>query len=102
MNKRSRNRLSRIANTLYRDGVADEHKAVAFYKRMTKELRDIGFNKEADALELIAKSEEAHKDILNEIILNIKEKILLSQFKKETVLKGEPRKFVLMGRRNKR
>ena len=95
LTKKERNRFKRIADKLYRNGVEDEHKAVVFYRRMSKELREAGLYTEADALEIIADSEEVHKDILNEIIKDIEEKIIVSQFKKETTL-DKPR-FTLMG-----
>ena len=89
LTRKERNRLSHIANKLYRDGVKDEHKAAAFYKRIAEELRKVGLYMEADALAVMAESEELHKSILNEIIADINEKVIVSQFKKETTLKGE-------------
>lgn len=94
LTKKERNRFKRIADKLYRNGVEDEHKAVVFYRRMSKELREAGLYTEADALEIIADSEEIHKSVLNEIIKDIEEKIILSQFKKETVLMGSKRSLL--------
>lgn len=88
----------RIAKKLYRDGVQDERKAAFFYRRMSKELRDSGLHSEADALVVMAESEEVHKDILNEIIADIKEKVILSQFQIEVTYKGK-KGSLLMRRR---
>lgn len=88
LTKRERNRLIRIAKKLYRDGVSDEHKAIAFYKRISNELEKIGLHKEADYIRRMIESKELHKDILNEIIQDINEKVIVSSFKKETTLKG--------------
>jgi len=89
LTKRKRNGLTRLANMLYRDAVSDEHKAAVFYRRIAEILRNDGFYTQADALILIAEGEEIHKDILNEIIADIREQVIVSQFKKETTLKGE-------------
>lgn len=89
LTKRERTKLSRIANKLYRDGVSDEHKAIAFYKRVSGELERIGLHKEADYIRRMIKSKELHKDILNEIIQDINEKVIVSQFKGEVTLKGD-------------
>ena len=89
LTKKQRDRLTRIAKKLYRDGVSDEHKAIAFYKRISGELEKIGLHKEADYIRRMIKSKELHKDILNEIIEDINEKVILSSFKKETTLKGD-------------
>ncbi len=89
LTKRKRDRLTRIANKLYRDGVSDEHKAIAFYKRISTELEKIGLHQEADYIRRMIESKELHKDILNEIIEDINEKVIVSSFKKETTLKGD-------------
>lgn len=102
LTRRERTKLSRIADKLYRDGVGDEHKAAALYRRLSKELRNAGLYMQADALDLMAGSAEVSKDILNEIIEDIREQVIVSQFKKETTLKGD-RPFVSMvGRLSKR
>ncbi len=88
LTKRERTKLTRIVNKLYREGVEDEHKAAAFYGRMAEELHKVRLYKESIYLANIAESEKLHKDILNEIIQDIKEKIIMSQFKKEITLKG--------------
>lgn len=102
LTRRERNKLSRIADKLYRDGVEDEHRTAALYRRLSKELRVVGLYMQADALDLMAGNTEVSKDILNEIIKDIREQVIVSQFTKETTLKGD-RPFVSMtGRLSKR
>lgn len=88
LTKRQRNRLHSLAKRLYSEGVDDEHKSIAFYKRMAEELRVLNLRDEAKVLDSIIESEEIHKKLLNEIVEDLKEKVILSQFKKETTLKG--------------
>lgn len=91
LTKRKRNFLTRLADKLYRDNVEDERKAAVSYRRMAWILRGEGFYTQAEALESIAESEDLHKEILNEIIQDIREQVIVSQFKKETTVKGERR-----------
>lgn len=89
LTKKERDKLARIANKLYRNGLGDEHKAMTFYRRMVVELRKVGFYTEADALDLMAEGAETTKELLSEIIQDIREKVVVSSFKKETTLKGD-------------
>ena len=95
LTRKERNTLYKLMNSLYRTGVEDERAAAAFYRRMSEKLRNIGLYIEADVLVTMAESEEIHKDILNEIIADIREKVIVSQFTKETTLKDD-RTFVSM------
>ena len=86
---KERRKLTRIARELYNKGVVDERKSAALYRRISKELREAGFNIQASALELLVETEELHKDILNEIIGDINEQIIMSIYKKSTTLSAD-------------
>lgn len=80
-------KLRRIINSLKRDGVEDEIRAVRYYTDMAKELRSAGFEDLARALELIVESESSHRDILSSAVTTIEMKVIANQFTKETTLK---------------
>ena len=80
MTLRATNKVRRLINTLWRDGVSDEHKAVAFYRNRAKEFRALGMTAQADVLEMISQHEQIHKDILNEMIDNLNREIILKEY----------------------
>jgi len=76
----TKRRVKVLIDTLWRDGVSDEQKAVAFYRNRAKELRELGFVSQADVLDTISQHEQIHKDILNDLIDSLNREVLLKEY----------------------
>lgn len=77
--------MKRLADKLWRDSIPDEMKAAATYRRLAKELEELGFDDSAKAVRLIVESKGAHKDILNSIIDSLKQKIQIEEIARRPV-----------------
>ena len=79
---RDQRRVKRIMNKLQKEGVPDEHKAVAFYRKRAKEFEAAGYYEEAEIMKTISEHEQIHKDLLNEMILNLERKVIWKDYLK--------------------
>lgn len=79
---REQRKVKRLIDKLWRDGVKDEHNAVAFYRTIAKEFRDLGYSKEAKILDTIMEHEQIHKDILNEMIKDLEREVIWKKYLK--------------------
>lgn len=74
--------MKRLVDKIWRDCVSDEKKAAATYRRLARELEELGFHDSSQAVELLVKSEETHMQILNEIIDFLKQRIQIEELKR--------------------
>ncbi len=80
---REQRRVQRIIDKLKKEGVPDEHKGIAWYRNRARDFEAVGYYEEAEIMKLIQYTEQQHKDILNEMILNLKEKVIWKEYLKE-------------------
>lgn len=79
---REKRKIKRMMDMLYREDVERARHSVASYRKRAKELRDMGYSDTADTLEILMKGSQAHQDILNEIVDNLRTKLYLEEEKK--------------------
>ena len=77
---REQRRIKRIMDKLKKEAIEDEHKAVAFYRSRAKEFRDAGYYEEAEIMNAISEHEQIHKDIINEMLLNLERKVIWKKY----------------------
>lgn len=71
--------MKRLAEKIWRDCVEDERKLTATYRRIAKELEELGFPTSAETLRVLVGSEETHMSILNEIIFFLNQRIQIEE-----------------------
>jgi len=75
-------KMKRLSSKLWRDCIPDEMKAAATYRRIAKELEELELHDEAKTLRILVESEEAHKDILNNIINLLNQRVQIEEIEK--------------------
>ena len=69
-----------MMNLLYKEGVERARRSVTFYRKRASEFQDTGYSDEAGVLKLLMDSSEIHQDILNEMIDNLRVKVLWKEY----------------------
>ena len=72
-------KMKRLSRKLWKDCIPDEMKAAATYRRIARELEELGLYDSARAINIIAESEEAHKDMLNSIIDLLNQRVQIEE-----------------------
>jgi len=80
---REQRRIKRIMDKLEKKAIKDEHEAVAFYRNRAKEFRNAGYYEEAEIMDTISKHEQIHKDIINEMLLDLQRKVIWKKYLEE-------------------
>lgn len=79
---REQRRIKRIMDKLEKEGVKYEHQSVAFYRKRAKEFEGAGYHEEAAIMKTISDHEQIHKDILNNLILDLQRKVIWKEYLK--------------------
>ena len=74
-------KMVKLANELWKKAVTDEKRTADYYRRVQKKLEDLEFSDLAEAVGLIIDSEMTHKDIFNDIIYFLKDRVILERTK---------------------